>query len=58
MSKKELHVELNSERIRGWILKNLKKVYNIEKIQEDPNLEKSSTSFATVFKKYLEVMAQ
>lgn len=33
MGKREVQAELNSERIRGWILKNLKKIYNIEKIQ-------------------------
>lgn len=29
ISKKEVNAELNTERIRAWILKNFKKVYNI-----------------------------
>lgn len=33
MTKKEVNAELNTERIKSWIVRNLKKVYNIEKTQ-------------------------
>jgi|JI61114C2RNA_FD_contig_51_2056955_length_322_multi_2_in_0_out_0_1 hypothetical protein len=31
MTKKEVTAELNMERIHGWVMRNLKKVFNIEK---------------------------
>lgn len=33
ITKKEVNAELNTERIRSWIARNLKKVHNIEKSQ-------------------------
>lgn len=33
ITKKDVNAELNTERIRSWIMRNLKKVYNIQKSQ-------------------------
>jgi hypothetical protein len=43
ISKKEVNAELNTERIRAWILKNFKKVYNIEKSNEELIVGRNTT---------------
>lgn len=53
-----MQAELNTERIRAWILKNLKKVYNIEKSNEDLIVGRNTAELAAGFKKYLQVLSQ
>jgi len=44
--------------MRGWILKNLKKIHNIEKTTDEAIVGRNSVELAASFKKYLQVVSE
>ena len=44
--------------MKSWILKNLKKIHNIEKTNEDAMVGKTLAELAGSFKKFLQVVSQ
>jgi hypothetical protein len=51
---KQVTSGLYSEKIRGWIMKNFKKIMNIAKSNEEVNFGRKTTEIGAGFKKFLQ----
>ncbi len=58
LAQKEVNAELHTQKMKNWILKNLKKIHNIEKTNEETIVGKTLGELAASFKKYLQVVSQ
>ena len=58
LAQREVNAELHTQKMKSWILKNLKKIHNIEKTNEDAMVGKTLAELAGSFKKFLQVVSQ
>lgn len=57
LNQREVNADLHTQKMKSWILKNFKKIHNIEKSNDDLIVGKSLTELAASFKKFLTMVS-